>query len=95
MTENVIVDKTYSFAVRIVRRCFEIQEHKKEYILSRQLLKSGTSIGANTEEAQGTISKADFVAKMQIALKEAKETKYWLRLIKDVEFIRMIIQNSF
>lgn len=91
MTENVIVDKTYSFAVRIVRLCFEIQEHKKEYILSRQLLKSGTSVGANTEEAQGAISKADFVAKMQIALKEAKETKYWLRLIKDVE----LYQNDY
>jgi len=90
MKENIIVSKTYSFAVEIVKFCFEIQDKKREYILSRQLLKSGTSIGANTEEAQGAISKAEFVVKMQIALKEAKETKYWLRLIKDAE----VYQNT-
>jgi four helix bundle protein len=83
MTDNVIVTKTYSFAVRVVKFCIEMQDKKKEYVLSRQLLKSGTSIGANTEESQGAISKAEFIAKIQIALKEAKETKYWLRLIKD------------
>lgn len=81
--ENIIVSKTYSFAVRIVRFCFEIQDNRKEYVLSRQLLKSGTSIGANVEEAQGAISKAEFISKVQIAWKEAKETNYWLRLIKD------------
>lgn len=90
MTENIIVEKTYSFAVKIVKFCFEIQDEKREYVLSRQLLKSGTSIGANTEESQGAISKAEFIAKMQIALKEAKETKYWLRLIKDTE----VYQNT-
>lgn len=60
-------------------------EKTKEYIISRQLLKSSTSKGANIEEAQGAISKAEFITKVQIALKEAKETKYWLRLIKDAE----------
>jgi four helix bundle protein len=90
MKENIIVEKTYSFAVGIVKFCFEIQDTNREYVISRQLLKSGTSIGANTEEAQGAISKAEFVAKMQIALKEAKETKYWLRLIKDAE----VYQNA-
>lgn len=83
MSENIIVSKSYSFAVRIVKFCFEMQENKKEYILSKQLLKSGTSIGANTEESQGAISKAEFISKVQISLKEAKETQYWLRLLKD------------
>jgi four helix bundle protein len=85
MPENVIISKTYSFAIRIVKFCFEMQEQRREYILSRQLLKSGTSVGANTEESQGAISKAEFIVKIQIALKEAKESKYWLRLIKDAE----------
>lgn len=85
MKENLIVTKTYSFAVSVVKFCFEIQDKRKEYVISHQLLKSGTSIGANIEEAQGAISKAEFIAKVQISLKEAKETKYWLRLIKDAE----------
>jgi len=91
MVENIIVTKTYSFAVRIVKFCFEMQDKKKEYVISRQLLKSGTSIGANIEESQGAISKAEFISKVQISLKEAKETKYWLRLIKDAE----VYQNQF
>ena len=72
MKENVIVDKTYSFAVGIVRYVFEIQEKRREYVISRQLLRSGTSIGANTEESQGAISKAEFIAIIQIAFKEAR-----------------------
>lgn len=72
MTENIIVAKTYSYAVRIVKFCFEIQDKKREYVLSRQLLKCGTSIGANTEESQGAISKAEFIAKMQMHLKKQK-----------------------
>ena len=90
MKENIIVDKTYSFAVGIVRYVFEIQEKRHEYVLSRQLLRSGTSVGANTEESQGAISKAEFIAKIQIAFKEARETKYWLRLIKDAD----VYQNA-
>lgn len=85
MKENIIITKTYSFAVRVVKFCFELQDKRKEYVISRQLLKSGTSIGANVEEAQGAISKAEFIAKVQISLKEAKETKYWLRLIQDAD----------
>ncbi len=83
MAESIIVTKTYPFAVNIVLFCFEMQDNRKEYVLSRQLLKSGTSIGANIEEAQGAISKPEFISKVQISLKEAKETKYWLRLIRD------------
>ena len=83
MSENIIQRKSYSFAIRIVTFCFEMQAQRKEYIISRQLLKSGTSICANIEEAQGAISKAEFIAKIQISLKESKEAKYWLRLIND------------
>lgn len=75
MKENVIVAKTYSFAVKVVKFCFEMQDKKREYVISRQLLKSGTSIGANIEEAQGVISKAEFIAKAQISLKEAKRSQ--------------------
>lgn len=80
---NIIVEKSYVFALDIVKLCFGIQQEKKEYVLSRQLLKSGTSIGANVEEAVGGISKADFLAKMQIAYKEARESHYWIRLMRD------------
>lgn len=85
MAENIIATKSYNFSVAVVKFCFEMQRGIKEYVLSRQLLKSGTSIGANIEEAQGAISKAEFIAKMQISLKEAKETRYWIRLIIDTE----------
>lgn len=80
---NIIVEKSYVFALDIVKLCFYIQREKKEYVLSRQLLKSGTSIGANVEEAVGGISEADFLAKMQIAYKEARESHYWIRLMRD------------
>ncbi len=85
MESNVILKKSYAFALKIVKFCFEFQESKKEFVISRQLLKSGTSIGANIEEAQGSISKAEFISKVQIAHKEARETIYWLRLIEDSE----------
>ena len=85
MSENIIVIKSYAFSVNIVKFCFDMQNKIREFVLSGQLLKSGTSIGANIEEAQGAISKAEFIAKIQISLKEAKESKYWLRLIIDTE----------
>jgi four helix bundle protein len=83
MSENVIVTKSYAFSVKIVKFCFEMQIKTRAFVLSQQLLKSGTSIGVNIEKAQGAISKAEFIAKIQIALKEAKESKFWLRLIID------------
>ncbi|MEO7306063.1 MAG: four helix bundle protein [Ferruginibacter sp.] len=83
MGENIIVTKSYAFSVKIVKFCFDMQTKTKEYVLSRQSLKSGTSIGANIEEAQGAISKPEFISKIQISLKEAKESKYWIRLIID------------
>lgn len=86
MKENVIAVKSYQFAIKIVNLSKELVA-EKEYILSKQVLKSGTSIGANVEEAIGGISKKDFRAKMSISYKEARETQYWLRLLKDTDYI--------
>ena len=87
MKENASVDKSFEFAVRIVKLYkYLVQEHK-EYVLSKQLLRCGTSIGANVAEAQRGQSKADFTAKMSIALKEANETEYWLKLLYRTEYL--------
>lgn len=91
---NIIVDKTYEFAKRIVKLYIYLSKEKNEYILSKQILRSGTSIGANIEEAQGGQSKKDFIAKTQISYKEAKETKYWLRLLKDTEILEYKLAES-
>jgi four helix bundle protein len=82
MGKSMIKDKSYAFALRIIVLYRELVG-KNEYVLSRQLLKSGTSIGANVEEASAGQSRADFLSKMSIASKEARETHYWLRLIRD------------
>ena len=87
MSNNIILDKTYSFAVKTVKLSQYLVDEKKEYVLSNQILRSGTSIGANTEEAIGGFSKKDFTYKLNIAYKEARETKFWLRLLKDTEYI--------
>ena len=81
--ENVIVEKSKSFALRIIRLYRYLCSEKNEYILSKQLLRSGTSIGANVKEAIRGQSKADFYAKMNISLKEARETEYWLELLHE------------
>ena len=86
MRENLIANKTYDFAIKIVNLNKKLVS-KNEFILSRQLLKSGTSIGANVEEAIGGLSKKDFRAKMSISYKKARETSYWLRLLKDTDYI--------
>lgn len=85
--ENVLVEKTYAFALRTVKLFKFLREEKKEFILSKQVVRSGTSIGANLEEATGAQSTNDFVAKLHISLKEAKETHYWLRLLRDSEYL--------
>ena len=87
--ENVIQDKSYAFAIRVVRLHKYLVDEKREYELSRQLVKCGTSIGANVEEALGGQSDKDFIAKMSIAYKEARETHYWLRLLHDTDFIEV------
>ena len=87
MSYNIIVEKSFDFAVRIVNlRKYLTREHK-EFILSKQLLRSGTSIGANVSEAQRGQSKADFTAKMSIALKEASESEYWIKLLYRTEYL--------
>ncbi|NUQ25461.1 MAG: four helix bundle protein [Saprospiraceae bacterium] len=77
--ENLILDLTFEFALAIISYCEELELYRK-YVISKQLLRSGTSIGANVREAQSPESKADFVHKMKIAAKEADETEYWLSL---------------
>jgi four helix bundle protein len=87
MKENVIKDKSFEFAVRTVNLYKYLIENKKEFVLSKQLLKSGTSVGANIEEGVAGQSKKDFVSKLSISLKEAKETHYWLRLLYRCEYL--------
>lgn len=80
--------KSYALAVSIVRFCSHIQAQRKEYILSKQLLRSGTSVGANIEEATQSISRKEFIMKLSISLKEAHETRYWLYLFRDAHRVR-------
>ena len=80
-TNNIIQEKSFAFAVRIVKLYKYLVEEKKEYLLSKQLMRSGTSIGANVEEAIGGYSKMDFLHKLTIAYKEARESLYWLKLL--------------
>ena len=87
MKSNIILKESYAFAVRIVKLYLYLYKEKKEFVLSKQILRSGTSIGANAEEAVGGISKKDFWAKMSIAYKEARETEYWLRLLNDTDIL--------
>ena len=84
---SVLEEKSVSFAIRIVKLYKYLTENKKEFVMSKQLLRSGTSIGANVAEAQYAQTKADFGTKMHIALKEASETRYWLILLKETDFL--------
>ena len=84
---NIIADKSEEFAVRIIRLSKFLISEKREYIISKQIFRSGTSIGANVSESRNAQSKDDFISKLSIALKEADETSYWLRLLKRTEFI--------
>ncbi len=92
MKGNIIALKSYDFALRIIKLYKFLVSEKKEYVLSKQVLRSGTSVGALIKEAEHAQSKADFVHKMNIALKEANETEYWLMLLKDSDYID---KNSF
>ena len=87
MKESIIRTKSYAFAVRIVRLFQWLSDTKKEYVLSKQLLRCGTSIGANVEEAGGAVSEKEFAAKIQIAFKEALETRFWLQLLHDTDYL--------
>ena len=85
--KNVLKEKSYVFAIRIVRLAQGLQREQKEFVLSRQVLRSGTSVGALIREAEFGQSRPDFISKMSIALKEANETDYWLSILKDTNYI--------
>lgn len=86
ITNSLVYEKAYSFAIRIVN-AYKFLKDKQEFVLSKQLLRAGTSVGANIAEANGAISDSDFSAKISIAYKEILETKYWLSLLKDTGYI--------
>ena len=93
MAQSIIQQKSFAFALEIVELYRSIiAQH--EYIISKQLLRSGTSIGANVEEASAGISRKDFRAKMSTALKEARETKYWLRILKESKLVNIDVSNE-
>lgn len=92
--QNPVVDKSFRFAVRIVEAYRYLTTRKKEYVLSKQLLRSGTSIGANIAESQQPQSIPDFISKLSISLKEASETKYWLRLLHATHYLTDKEANS-
>jgi len=92
--DNVVANKSYVFALRIVKLYKFLTSKHKEFILSKQVLRSGTSIGAMVRESEHAQSKADFIHKMSIALKEANETQYWLMLLKDSDYISKASFNS-
>lgn len=87
MKNNIVQEKSYQFAIRIVKLYKYLCDEKKEFVLSKQLLRSGTSIGANIEESIGGQSEKDFYSKLTIAYKETRETHYWIRLLTDTEYI--------
>jgi len=87
MENNIVAEKSYAFALRIIKLYKYLVAEQKEYVLSKQILRSGTAIGALIKEAEHAQSKADFLNKMNIALKEANETEYWLMLLNDSNYI--------
>lgn len=93
-TRNLILDKSFDFAVRIVNLNKHLVSEKKEYVLSKQIIRSGTSIGALVREAQHAESTADFIHKLSIALKEANETEYWLLLLHETNYLNTKQFNS-
>ena len=94
MKENLIKDKSFAFALRIVKLYRFLKEEKKEFVLSKQLLRSGTSVGALVRESEQAESKADFIHKLSIALKEANETDYWIELLYQSNYLNEKEYNS-
>jgi four helix bundle protein len=92
--ESILKGKSYQFAIRIVKLSQFLQQDKKEFILSKQVLRSGTAIGALIREAEFAQSDADYVNKFSVSLKEANETDYWLSLLKDTEYIEAKLYDS-
>ncbi|MGA2298341.1 MAG: four helix bundle protein [FCB group bacterium] len=94
MKENIIQEKSFSFAKRIVKSYQFLTNKKKEFVLSKQLLRSGTSIGVNVEEAIGGQSVNDFISKISIAYKECRETKYWIKLLSETGYLTLVQGES-
>ena len=94
LKKNPIKDKSFQFAVRIVKLYKYLSNEQKEFVLAKQILRCGTSIGANVNEAQQGQSKKDFLMKMNIALKECSETKYWIDLLYETEYINIKMKQS-
>jgi len=92
--ENVIQEKSYAFALRVIKLYRYLVEEKKEYVLAKQALRCGTSIGANVEEGIGAQSQKDFLSKMAVAYKEAREMHYWLRLLTDSGYLDKKLSKS-
>lgn len=93
MKDNLVVSKSFQFAVKIIETYKKLNGDKKEYVLSKQLLRAGTSIGANVREGVQAQSKKDFISKMSIALKEAYETEYWIELLAETQFLIPVDTN--
>ena len=93
MANSIIQEKSFQFALSIIA-LYKKMQAKHEFVLSKQLLRSGTSIGANVEEATAAQSRRDFLAKMSIASKEARETKYWLRLLQESELVSVDLSSE-
>ena len=93
MKQNLIQELSFNFALQIIE-LYKRMQSQNEYIISKQVLRSGTSIGANVEEAIAGISKKDFIAKLSISSKEARETKYWLRLLKESNLVDIDVSNE-
>lgn len=91
--DNIIVKKSYAFALEVIA-LYKLLIEKKEFVMSKQILRSGTSIGANIHEAVASESKKDFIHKLSIAVKESRETSYWLNLLKDSNFIDQELFNN-
>jgi four helix bundle protein len=94
MGKSILRDKSYLFAIRIVKLSQFLQTDKKEFVLSKQVLRSGTAIGALVKEAEYAQSNADFIHKLHIALKEANETEYWLSILFDTDYIEKLLSES-
>ena len=94
MKENVLKDKAYKFALRCVKLYQYLANEKKEFVMSKQVLRSGTSIGANVEEANHAQSKTDFIHKLSISQKEASETHYWIRILRDSDYLNEKLTES-
>ena len=94
LNKNIVKEKSFDFAIRIVKLYKYLMEEKKEFVLSKQILRCGTSIGANINEAQQGQSKKDFLMKMNISLKECTETKYWIELLRATDYINQEQKDS-